>query len=247
VSPTLLLPGDWTSPNLLVRILYTIGSDWALGSEGLVDRVTGAVATVRMGPADPELAERMAAHDDPVYPSLTDERVQAIDAHKAVVELSCADDVAAEEACRALLSCGAALVDAGAHAVWVPSGLAHGPERWQSLAAAARSADPADADGEEEAAALFRAFVRPISKGPGGWRTVGLPLLGQREVVVDDEVAEPYAYDVLEALGQRLVAGMGLHGGEVLQPGRTGPRLLVSDAADPDPAADRRVWRVRAL
>jgi len=245
MTPALHLPGDWTSPNLLVRILYTIGSDWELGEKGLVDRVSGAVVQVRMGPAQPELAERMAAHDDPVFPSLSEDRVDAIGRHKSVLEASCAEGVEPRAACRALLSCGSALIDGGAHAVWVPTGLAHGPERWQELAQLAGGTEGATVE-EAEAVALHRAFVRPIVRGPGGWRTEGLRWLGHDEVVVDEEVAEPYAYDVLEALSQRLLAGPGLLGGEQLQPGKTGPSLLVTRAADPGAETESaQIWRVR--
>jgi len=249
MTPALHLPGDWSSPRLLIRILYTIGSGWELGEAGLVERSTGRVATVSMGPPDDGLPDRMRAGDDPVYPSLTDERLAAVAAHKAVVEVRCADELEPRAACRLLLSCGAALIDAGAHAVWVASGgLAHGPERWQELARAVAGDEAVAPGSEAEDLALYRAFVRPIVRKGPTWRTAGLAQLGESEVVVDGEVAEPYAYDVLDALGQRLVAGPGLQGGEILQPGRTGPRMIVERGADPDAADGEEapmVWRVR--
>jgi hypothetical protein len=184
----------------------------------------------------------MAAADDPVYPSLTEERLKAAAAHQAVVHVEVVDEEGAD-ACEVLLRCGAALIDAGAHAVWVSSGLAHGPERWQSLA---------EELVDDPGVALFRAFVHPLVRvegADGHWRTRGLVALGQREVVVDGGVPEPYAYDVLEALGQRLASGPGLQGGEMLQPGRTGPRLLVTRSDDPIGPDDEGysaagVWRV---
>ncbi len=240
MTPSLLLPGDWTSPRLLVRILYTIGSEWDLTERGLVDRGSGDVCQLRMGPPDEGMAARLEADDDPVYPSLTPERIDGVRSHKSVVAVEPSEGLTGLAACRALLRCGDALIDAGAQAVWVSSGLAHGAERWQSLAEDLH---------DDEGLALFRAFVHPLVRAEGHWRTRGMPLLGHREVVVDGTVAEPYAYDVLDALGQRLAGGPGLVGGEMLQPGRTGPRLLVtraddSLAVDDEGHSPAGVWRV---
>lgn len=232
-GPWLELPGDWTSPRLLVRILYTIGSDWELTERGLEDPSTGAVCQVAMGPPDADLIARIAAHDDLVFPSLTPDRLESAAGHKAVLTVTPGEGLEGAAACRALLACGAALIDAGAQAVWVGTGVSHGPERWQEMAAA---------DGSDSIA-CYRAFVRPLRRTDDGWRSTGLAWFGHLEIVVDGDVAEPYAYDIIDALGQRLVAGPGLEGGEVLQPGRAGPRLQVRRRADPADAS-REVWWV---
>lgn len=233
-GPRLELPGDWTSPRLLVRILYTIGSAWELTERGLEDPETGDACQIAMGPPDLGLVARLAAHDDLVFPSLTPDRLEAAAGHKAVLTVTPAEGLEGASACRALLACGDALIDAGAQAVWVATGVAHGPERWQEMA---------DAVFDDDSIALFRAFVRTLTRSGDHWRSTGLRWLGHPEIVVDGTVAEPYAYDVIDALGQQLVAGAGLQGGEVLQPGRTGPRLQVTKRADPDDPA-LEVWRV---
>ncbi len=222
---TLALPGDWSSARLLVRILATIDADWSLDESGLVDRETDDRCTLQMGPADAALPARCVAEEDPVYPSFTDEDVAALGEHRAVLRLRADPSLPPQRAALALLRCGGALIDAGAKAVVVaPSGLAHSAERWQQLAALV---------DETPGLALGRAFVRLLVRDGERWSTRGLVTLGHREVVVDGDVAEAYAFEVTQALTMRLLDGPGLVGGERLQAGRAGPKLRV----DPKPDA----------
>jgi hypothetical protein len=79
------LPGDWSSARLLVRILYTIGSDWELTEVGLVDQERGDACTLRMRGPDGGLVERFRAWEDPAFPSFMDEDYESLGTHKAVV------------------------------------------------------------------------------------------------------------------------------------------------------------------
>lgn len=242
MNPTglaLELPGDWTSARLLVRILYTIGSDWELTEVGLVHQERGEACQIRMRGPDGDLVRRYRSWEDPAYPSFMDEDFDGLGDHKAVLELTPGEGLVERAAARALLRCGAALVDAGARAVALPaSGLAHSADRWQQLSRLADS----DPGGPAEATALLRAFVRPAVRDGGDWCTVGLADLGQREVVVEGGIDETYAFEMQQALAHRLLMGPALSGDEVLQAGPQGPRVRVlptSEAAD-----GLGVWRL---
>jgi hypothetical protein len=227
------LPGDWSSARLLVRILYTIGSDWELTEVGLVDQERGDACTLRMRGPDGGLVERFRAWEDPAFPSFMDEDYESLGTHKAVVTVRPGEGLVHREAGLALLRCGAALVDAGARAVALPGcQLAHSADRWQQLA---RLADQ-DPGGPGEVTALVRGFVRPAVRDGAGWRTVGLGPLGLRDVVVDASIGETYAFEMQQALCHRLLTGPDLSGDEVLQMGQRWPQVHIrarSDAANP--------------
>jgi len=245
VTPTglaLELPGDWTSARLLVRILYTIGSDWELTEAGLVHQETGDACRIVMRGPDGGLVGRYRSWEDPAYPSFMDEDFEGLSDHKALVELTPGPGMVEREAAQALLRCGAALIDAGARAVALPScGLAHSSDRWQQLARLADS----DPGGPTEATALLRAFVRPAVREGSDWRTVGLAGLGHRDVVVDGEIDETYAFEMQQALAHRLLAGPGLSGDEVLQAGQQGPRVRV--LASTDASNTHGIWRLERV
>jgi hypothetical protein len=237
VAAAIELPGDWTSARLLVRILYTIGSDWELTEQGLVHRELGDTCTIAMRGTDAGLPERYRAWEDPVFPSFQEEDFGELGSHKAVVELTPGAGLKGRAAALALLRCGSALVDAGARAVGVVgSRLAHSSDRWSLLAGLL--------EGSEDTA-LLRAFVRPTVRDGDRWRTLGLGLLGLPDVVVHGDVDEAYAFEMQEALSHRLLTGVVLTGNEVLQAGNQGPRVGVRKAADEGSAANPHgVWRL---
>ena len=230
------LPGDWTSARLLVRILYTIGSEWDLTEVGLVHRERGDACRIRMRGPDGALQDRYRAWEDPAYPSFLEEDYAGLGDHKAIVELVPKEGAEPKEAALALLQCGAALVDAGARAVALPdAGLAHSADRWQQLARLAET----DPGGHAEGTALMRAFVRLAVRANDAWCTRGLTALGVRDITVDGSIDETYAFEMQQALAHRLVTGGRLTGDEVLQAGR-GPRVRLRA----DPHASASVWHL---
>ena len=239
MSPLALeLPGDWTSARLLVRILYTIGSEWELTEVGLVHRDRGDACQIRMRGPDPSLQARYRRWEDPAYPSFMEEDYEGLDDHKTVVELTPGEGLVQREAAMALLRCGTALVDGGARAVGVPgSQLAHAADRWQQLA---RLADT-DPGGPGEATAVLRAFVRLAVREGSSWRTRGLAELGFRDIVVEGGIDETYAFEMQQALAHRLLTGPGLTGDEVLQAGQQGPRVRVRSVEE---ANAGKVWQL---
>jgi len=242
VSATALaleLPGDWTSARLLVRILYTIGSDWELTEVGLVHRERGDACTISMRGADAALQSRYRLWEDPAYPSFMEEDYAGLDDHKAIVQLTPGAGSVQIAAARALLRCGAALVDGGARAVAVPGPqLAHSAERWQQLARLAEQ----DPSGPGGATALLRAFVRLAERHGDVWRTRGLAQLGSRDIFVDGDIDETYAFEMQQALAHRQLAGPGLEGDEILQAGQQGPRVRVRSGD----GADGKVWHLES-
>lgn len=238
-SLALELPGDWSSARLLVRILYTIGSDWELTEVGLVHRERGDACKILMRGQDAGLQRRYRRWEDPAYPSFMEEDYEGLDDHKAVLELTPGAGLVKREAALALLRCGAALVDAGARAVALPgSQLAHSADRWQQLA---RLADT-DPGGPAEGTAILRAFVRLAVRGGEAWHTRGLAELGFRDIVVAGGIDETYAFEMQQALAHRLLTGPGLSGDEVLQAGQQGPRVRVRSGQDD--TTTRTVWHL---
>lgn len=198
--PSIELVGDWTHPRLLLRLLMVIDSPWELDGSHFIHRDTGEACVLEMRGHDPELAELFLLGECPVRPSLDPERIEAIGEHRAVLTVRPSNGLRGREAARALLRCGAGLVDVGALGVrCVQSGLAHSGERWQALD---RMADGAALEDDDAllAEALYLAMVMPLCRASDVLRTRGMALLGAPDAEMREVVAEARALDAMESV-----------------------------------------------
>ncbi len=196
---TLEIVGGWTRPQLLMRLLAVIDAPWQPGAVGLHERGTGAVCKVQMRGADPELAHRIRAGEDPRAPSILEEDWPDIDVHHAVLRVrSTARDP--QRAAAEVLRCGAALVNAGGVAVYcAASGVAHAGTHWLTLATALTNADPLPV--------LVQAWARYPTRAADGYQTRGLGALGLREVAAPGLDDETVAHALCEDVVTRQCAG----------------------------------------
>ena len=233
-SPTLELVGDWTSARLLVRLLQVIGSPWQLSAAGLTHAETGETCELEMRGPDPRLIEAFAAGDCPVRPSLLPETLEGVATHRAVVTVRPAQELKGWDAARAVLRCGAGLIDGGALAVrCVHSGLAHAGERWQTLD---RMATAAEREGDRRllAEALYLALVMPMVREGDLLRTRGMALLEAPDVVVPATVPEANALDALEMVCLRSLSGQAPGPGDTIRASPTSPPFSVERVPDLD-------------
>jgi hypothetical protein len=193
--------GDWTSASLLTRLMMAIDSPWTVDKKGFVHSETGERCTAQMRGHDKALHGSLRAGDDPERPTLTDEIVDAIAAHKSVVRVRAGKDLTGIDALRALVSFGDGLVDAGATALWCPeTGASRSAQAWKELAESIEVGSK-----KERMRGLFSAFVRPLVRTDATWRTRGMAYLGLPDVVVPASVPEPVALDAIRLVCERLL------------------------------------------
>ncbi|MBX2796381.1 MAG: hypothetical protein KTR31_01890 [Myxococcales bacterium] len=248
-SPSIELVGDWTHPRLLLRLMMVVDSPWQLDGSCFVHRDTQEACVVEMRGHDPELAERFAEGECPVRPSLSPERLQAIAEHKSVLTVSPAPGLSGRAAARAVLRCGAGLVDAGALAVrCVQSGLAHSGERFQALDRVAEGAEDED-DTSMVCEALYLAMVMPLARRRDALCTLGMALLEAPDAVVAEEVMEARALDAMESVCLRTLAGRAPEDGAVVRASPSCPAFRLERCPDSRPKRDPDrnpfgVWRL---
>ncbi len=244
-APTLELVGDWTSARLLIRLLQVIESPWELSALGLTHAETGETCLLEMRGPDPRIAERFAAGECPVRPSLLPETHEAIAGHRAVVTVRPAPDLEGWDAARAVLRCGSGIVDAGALAVRCrDSGLAHSGEHWQTLDRLATAAE-LEGDRARLAEALYLALVMPMAHAGDVRRTRGMALLEAADAVVsDNNVREANALDALEMVCLRTLSGQPPDPGQVLRASPSSPKFVVERGTDLDEGNPYGLWRL---
>ncbi len=111
------------------------------------------------------------------------------------------------------------------------AGLAHGRDRWRELA---RQYHKAIQEGDEHSAstALYRAWVQRaiLDEDTGSLYSVGMHLLGHRDVEIDDDLDVPDAVKWIDLMGLYLVAdkpNRALRNGQGFRLSDNGPRRII--------------------
>ena len=152
------LPGDWTHPYLLFRLLEVVGSPWQGTEDGFIDLETDDRVTLAVGRRVEHLAEAFASATDPSRTPLSDAMLEALDAHQLVFQVQ--GDRGDDEllGLRATLRATNAVVDGGATAVQcVQSHLVHEADAFQALM---KDVEAAGNDREALKQAMYRVVVR---------------------------------------------------------------------------------------
>lgn len=193
------LPGDWTHPYLLFRLLEVVESPWQAAEEGFVNLETGESVTLAMGRRIDGLAQAFATATDPSRNPLSDEILEAIDQHKMIFQVQGAVGADRLISLRTALRGANAIVDGGATAVQcVQSHLVHEADAFQALM------KQVDAAGDERSAlerALYQVVVRyQFGKQP---MTFGMAYLGKPDLVVLEAMVADRAIGRLERAALR--------------------------------------------
>jgi hypothetical protein len=165
------------------HVLCAVGAGW--DADRLADVVArtggdGFGFELEAGP-DPRMSRAFDVSADRVVPSFTEADHAAVAAHRAVAYVVAPPHTAEQalEFSQRVLTLTAALLHAGAAAVkHESSGIAHGRDRWLSLASSAGAAR----DAMALAPVLYLAFVRrPLADGLLFY-TCGMHLLGEADI-----------------------------------------------------------------
>jgi hypothetical protein len=179
VRVALRIPGQWTHPRELVEALP---DGCRLTPDALV-LPDGTPVEFGAGPADDQFAQifRSSCRQPP-----TAEELAAVDGYRVNVFLS--GPGGSLEAARTMMAAGAAIVRAGGAGVFIDnSGLAHGGQNWLAMT---------DDGGPD---ALSFAFVAIVRGRAEVW-TMGLHVLGLRDVVMKRSDVEADGYDIVEVI-----------------------------------------------
>lgn len=188
------LPGDWTSPYLLIRLLEVVGCSWTATPDGFGDLETGELVSLGYGAPVSDLGQHFGRGTDASRNPLTDEELAAIDAHRGIFQIQADAGPDPIQALRTALRAANAVVDGGATAVQcVNSGLVHGPDSFQ---VEMKTVEAAGDDPAALKAALYRMVVRyQFGKLP---MTFGMATLGLPDVVLPEPVVADRAIGKLE-------------------------------------------------
>lgn len=209
------MPGEWTSPGILLRLMEVVDAEWQATEDGFASLRTGAVVSLAMGGAMRGLERVFGDGGDPTRPPLDDALLAEIARHKTLVQVSLdADPDAPLDSLVTALSATNAILDGGGLGVHVAtSGLAHGADAFQVLYQALDTA----AEGRERMRALAALVVR-YRLGARS-TTLGMHALGRPDVVLTTPLDEDRAVAALE----RAAFGPG---GEVQPDDRGHPEIL---------------------
>jgi len=143
-------------------------------------------------------------------PTIMGDEWRAIDSHSAVAYILSPPIKKAESesiSAMALLLVAELLNSGGVAAKSESAGLAHGRERWLELALQYRKAIK-DGDAHAASAALYRAWVQRAihDEDTSSLYSVGMHLLGHRDVEVDDDLKVTDAVKWIDLMGLYLVA-----------------------------------------
>ncbi|MFW6171836.1 MAG: hypothetical protein ACODAD_15215 [Planctomycetota bacterium] len=164
VQTTLRIPGNWSHAG---ELLERIPDGFRLTPQALI-LPDGAAVELQPKPPDDQFAK---IFESSCREPATDEEMEIVKNY--AVNVCLLGPGGTMEAARRMLQAGAALVRAGGAGVFIDnSGLAHGGENWIMMAE----------DGGPDA--LSFAFVN-IVRGTRELRTMGMHVLGQRDVVME--------------------------------------------------------------
>lgn len=174
------LPGEWTSPWILLRLLEVVESDWQATEAGFTHVPTGAIAQLAIANRVDGLDRIFAEGTDPTRPPLDDALLAEVADHKAVIQVSVpVDDQPPLDALHVALSATNAVIDGGALAVHVgTSGLVHGADAFQALFQALEGTT-----GERERLRAYAALTVRYRLGARS-TTLGLHALGRPDVLL---------------------------------------------------------------
>jgi hypothetical protein len=179
ITIALRVPGRWSHPRDLVQ---SLPAGCRLTAEGLILPDESQVGFGAM-PADDQFA--------PIFRSscrrpATEDELATLDGYTVNVLLS--GPGGSMQAARTMMQAGAAVVRAGGAGVFIDNGmLAHGGQHWLELTE----------DGGPDA--LSFAFVAIVSGQADVW-TMGMHVLGLRDVVMKREDIEAYDFDIVEVI-----------------------------------------------
>ena len=184
VEVTLRIPGTWSHPRELIEGLP---SSIRCTPEGLV-LPDGARVELGAMPADDQFA---GVFRSSCRSPATDEELATVDGYTVNVVLS--GSGGSLPAARTMMRAAAAVVRAGGAGVFIDnSALAHGGGKWLELTAAA--SEPGDS-----ADALSFAFVAIVRGQTDVW-TMGMHVLGLRDVVMKRAEVESGGFDIIEVI-----------------------------------------------
>lgn len=181
------LPGDWTRPYLLFRLLEVVECPWNVDDTGFCNPTTGERVMLGYGPRIPGLAEQFAQGTDASRPPLSDEVLEALEAHQGMFQVQGKVDSDKLLSLRTTLRAVNAVVDGGATAVQcMHSGLVHEADAFQALMHAVD-------DAGDDRAALLQAMYALVVRYQFGKlpMTFGMACLGLPDLVL----AEPTQAD----------------------------------------------------
>lgn len=183
---------------------------------------------------DKRMTDAFKASLDCNQPTIHGAEWRTIDSHSAVAYvLSPPIKKAKSEsmAATALLLVAELLNKGGVAAKSESAGLAHGRDRWFELA---RQYHKAIQEGDEHSAsaALYRAWVQRAihDEDTGSLYSVGMHLLGHRDVEIDDDLDVPDAVKWIDLMGLYLVAdkpNRELRNGQGFRLSDNGPRRII--------------------
>ena len=181
------LPGDWTRPYLLFRLLEVVESPWNVDDSGFTNPTTGERVMLGFGARIPGLSEQFAQGTDASRPPLSDDVLAAIEAHQGLSQVQAPVGADKLGSLRTALQAVNAVVDGGATAVQcMHSGLVHEADAFQALM---RAVDDAADDRQALLQAAYALVVRyQFGKLP---MTFGMACLGLPDLVL----AEPTQAD----------------------------------------------------
>ena len=214
--------GNWSSFAPLQSILESVSPEFTLDLE-----YSQLVSDKRMKSA-------FKASVDFNSPTIQGAEWRTIDSHSAVayilsppVEKAVAESISAT----ALLLVGEILKNGGVAAKSESAGLAHGRDRWLDLTNQYSKAIH-DGDAHAASSSLYRAWVQRAihDEGTNSLYSVGMHLLGHRDVETSDDLEVPDAVKWIDLMGLYLVADKperALRNGEGFRLSDSGPRRII--------------------
>ncbi len=179
VEVALRIPGTWSHPQELIRGLP---SGFRCTAEGLVLPDAARVELGAMGADDKFAAIFRSSCRSPA----TDDELAAVDGYTVNVLLR--GPGGSMQAARTMMQAAAAVVRAGGAGVFIDnSALAHGGRKWLELTA----------DGGPDAVSF--AFVTIVRGQTDVW-TMGMHVLGLRDVVMKRAEVESGGFDIIEVV-----------------------------------------------
>jgi hypothetical protein len=212
ITVTLRIPGQWSHPK---ELFERLPAGYRLTAEGLILPDTTRVEFGAV-PADEQFAQIFRSS---CRQPATEDELATVDGYTVNVLLS--GPGGSMQAARTMMQAGAAVVQAGGAGVFIDnSALAHGGQHWLDMTE----------DGGPDA--LSFAFVA-IVRGKADVWTMGMHVLGLRDIVMKRADIESEGFDIIEVIRYLARGEKPVGDGHVLAD-LDGPRFqaLAQDSAD---------------
>lgn len=193
------LPGDWTHPYLLFRLLEVVGTPWTMTESGFTEVETGRGAGIAFGQSVSGLREAFENGGDLTRPVLSDAFLDAIAAHQSVVQLQvdCTPDEPLDGLLFVLRAANAVLDGGGLGVHFAASGLVHEADAFQALMRGVDEENPA----RGAYGLVVRYQLGAVST------TLGMDAFGLPDVVLSSAEGPDRAVGLLEGVAHRLLGG----------------------------------------